>query len=179
MSRPLARPRIDLGEVIQPAPAGRRGAMRPLVAAAIAIGAVLLVSLAGAFFPPGAWYEGLAKPPFNPPNAVFGPVWGVMYTFNAIALYLLLRAPVSAARRAALAAMALQLALNATWTPVFFGAQMIGLALLVIVALALAIIAAVMTARRVSGVAAALLLPYLGWVTFASVLNAAIWMLNR
>lgn len=179
MSRPFARPRIALGDVIQPAPAARRGAMRPMVAAAVAIGAVLLVSFAGALFPPGAWYEGLAKPGFTPPNAVFGPVWGVMYTFNAIALYLLLRAPVSAARRAALAAMALQLALNAAWTPMFFGAQMIGLALVVIAALALAIVAAIFAARRVSGVAAALLLPYLGWVAFASALNAALWTLNR
>jgi tryptophan-rich sensory protein len=179
MSRPLARHRIGVGDVIQPAPSARRGAMRPLAAAALAVATVLLVSLAGAFFPPGAWYEGLAKPGFTPPNAVFGPVWGVMYSFNAIALYLLLRAPLSAARRAALAAMAVQLVLNAMWTPVFFGAQMIGLALVVIVALAFAILAAILLARRVHAVAAGLLVPYLGWVAFASALNAAIWFLNR
>jgi tryptophan-rich sensory protein len=179
MSPPPARSRIDVGEVIQPAPGARRGSMSVLLAAALAIGAVLLVSLAGAFFPPGAWYEGLAKPGFTPPNAVFGPVWGVMYTFNAIALFLLLRAPLSAARGAALAAMAVQLVLNAAWTPVFFGAQMTGLALIVIVALAFAIVAAIALARRVSAIASALLVPYLGWVAFASALNAAIWFLNR
>lgn len=178
MSRPLARQRIDVGDVIQQAPGARRGAMRPFAAAAIAVASVLLVSFAGAFFPPGAWYEGLAKPGFTPPNAVFGPVWGVMYSLNAIALYLLLRAPLSAARRAALAAMTVQLALNATWTPVFFGAQMTGLALIVIVALAFAILAAILFARRVHGGAAALLVPYLAWVAFASALNAAIWAMN-
>ena len=166
-------------DLVQPAPAARRPPMRAITAAAVAVGAVLLVSAAGAFFPPGAWYDGLAKPSFHPPDAVFGPVWGVMYTLNAIALYLLLRAPRSAPRRHALAAMGVQLALNAMWTPAFFGAQQIGLALAVIVALVVAILAAIALAWRVRRAASMLLLPYLGWVSFATVLNASLWAMNR
>lgn len=170
---------MPLGPLVQPAPAARRPPLSPLTAALIAGAAVLLVSMAGALFPPGAWYDGLAKPAFTPPNAVFGPVWGLMYTLNAVALYLLLRAPRGGRRRAALAAMAVQLALNALWTPVFFGAQMMGAAVVVIVALAVAIAATIALAWRVRGAAAALLVPYLGWVAFAAVLNASLWAMNR
>lgn len=179
MSRSSISARLPLGSIVQPAPAARRSPVRPLTAAAVAVIAVLLVSSAGAMFMPGEWYAGLAKPAFNPPNAVFGPVWAVMYTLNAIALYLLLRAPQGTARRSALAAMSAQLALNALWTPVFFGAHQIGAALLVIATLSLAIVATIALAWRVHRAAAVLLLPYLGWVSFATVLNAAIWSLNR
>lgn len=157
----------------------KRHALGVLPAAALAVLAIALVSLAGAFFTPGAWYESLNRPWFAPPNAVFGPVWAVMYSFNAIALFLLLRAPRSVARSGALTAMAIQLSLNALWTPVYFGAQSLIGGLLVIIALVVAIAFAIAAAGRVNRWAAALLMPYFAWVGFAAALNAAFWWLNR
>jgi tryptophan-rich sensory protein len=153
--------------------------MRPLPAFALAALVLLLVAGAGALFPPGPWYDELAKPSFTPPDEVFGPAWAVFYTLNAIALGFVLKAPRGAARRDALQAMGVQLALNALWTPVFFGAEAPFGGLVVITALLAAIFHAIGCARRVSGVAAVLLLPYAAWVAFAFVLNLSIWMLNR
>ena len=156
----------------------RRGSMRTLPAFALAILALLLVAGAGTFFQPGAWYAALDKPSFNPPAAVFGPAWAVLYAFNAIALALVLKAPRSSARRSALIAMGVQLVLCALWTPVFFGAQSMLAGLVVITLLLAAIVAAVAAVWRVHAGAGALLLPYLAWVGFATVLNLSIWMLN-
>jgi tryptophan-rich sensory protein len=157
----------------------KRGAMGVWSAAALAIGALVLVSLAGAFFMPGAWYESLVRPSFTPPNWVFGPVWTVMYTLNAIALFLLLRAPRGPVRNAALTAMGVQLALNALWTPVYFGAESLVGGLVVISALLVAIVFAIASASRAHRWASWLLLPYLAWVSYAAALNAAFWWLNR
>jgi translocator protein len=168
------RPELIVSTVAAP----RRAAMRELPAFAIAVGVLLAVAGAGAFFAPGAWYAALAKPWFTPPDALFGPAWAVLYAFNAIALALVLKAPRSPARRAALVAMGVQLALNALWTPVFFGAQSPFGGLLVITALLLAIGVAIVRVRPVSGLGAALLLPYAAWVAFAATLNLSIWMLN-
>jgi len=152
--------------------------MRPWTAVLVAFGALVLVWLAGTGFTPGAWYDGLAKPSFNPPPSVFGPAWGVMYLLNAIALALVLRVPKSSARTAALWAFGSQLALNAAWTPVFFGAQSIVGALVVIAALLVAIVFTIVRVHRAHRYAAYLLWPYLAWVAFATVLNGSIAMLN-
>lgn len=138
----------------------------------------LLAALGGAAFPPDAWFAALAKPAWQPPNWLFGPVWTTLYLMMGVAAGLVwLRGP-SPAVRAALIAFGVQLALNALWTPVFFGVHALGGALVVIVALWLAIAWTIARFWRVHRVAAALLLPYLAWVSFASVLNAAIWQLN-
>ena len=108
------------------------------------------------------WYAGLAKPPLNPPNWIFGPVW---------------TAP-SKARRWAILAFAGQLALNMCWSFAFFGAQNPKLGLVVVVAMEAAIIATVFLFGRLDKTAARLLWPYAAWVGFASYLNAGIWWLN-
>lgn len=151
---------------------------RPWVALFACLGLVAAIASLGALFPPGDWYAGLAKPSFNPPNTVFGPAWTALYLMIAVATWLLWRAPPDALRRRALVWSVAHLALNAAWTPVFFGLQQPGLALGVIVLMWLAILGTVVAAWRVSRPAAGLLLPYLAWVGFATVLNAAIWRLN-
>ncbi|WP_146907722.1 TspO/MBR family protein [Arenimonas daejeonensis] len=141
---------------------------------------VIVVGIAalGALFPPGEWYAGLAKPSFNPPNAVFGPAWTLLYLLIAVATWLLWRAPAGDMRTRALGCSAAHLLLNAAWTPVFFGLQQPGYALVVIVLMWFAILATVVAAWRVHRPAAWLLLPYLAWVGFATLLNASIWRLN-
>ena len=128
----------------------------------------------GFFTAPGEWYAGLAKPAFNPPNWLFGPVWTLLYILIAIAGWLVWR------RRSG-SAMTLwwtQLALNFLWSPVFFAAQSIGGAVAVISALLVTILVFIAAAWRKHRTAALLFLPYAAWVAFATVLNASILMLN-
>lgn len=126
------------------------------------------------------WYPTLAKPPFNPPAWVFGPVWTVLYVMMGIAAFLLWRHGLdSEGVRAALAAFVLQLALNGLWSILFFGLRSPGLALIEIVMLWLAILATILLFARVDRLAAGLLAPYLAWVSFAIVLNGSLWWLNR
>lgn len=129
---------------------------------------------------PGDWYASLAKPGWTPPPWVFGPAWTILYAMMAVAAWRLWRrrdARPRASRRA-LALFAVQLALNLAWTPVFFGMQRPDLALAVILLLWVAIAATIVAAWKACKTAAALLVPYLAWVTFATALNAAIWRLN-
>lgn len=125
------------------------------------------------------WYAGLEKPFFTPPNAVFGPVWTVLYIMIAVSLWRTIRAPASAAdRRRALTLQAAQLVANFAWSFAFFGAHNPILGLVVIVALDLSLIATIAAARRVDRPAALLLVPYLLWVLYATALNGAIVALN-
>jgi benzodiazapine receptor len=129
---------------------------------------------------PGDWYASLAKPAWTPPTWVFGPAWTILYAMMAVAAWRLWRrlgARPHESRRA-LVLFAVQLALNLSWTPVFFGMQRPDLALVVILVLWLAIAATIVAAWKACKTAAALLVPYLAWVTFATALNAAIWRLN-
>jgi benzodiazapine receptor len=151
----------------------------PVPAFLVCLAVVTAIASLGALFPPAEWYAGLAKPSFNPPNWVFGPAWTTLYLMIATATWLLWRAPAGPARRRALGLNAAQLALNAAWSPLFFGLQAPGLALGCIVLMWLAILATIVAAWRVSRPAAWLLVPYLAWVSFATTLNAAIWWLNR
>ena len=125
------------------------------------------------------WYAGLVKPSFNPPNWLFGPVWGLLYAMMAVAFWRVLRKPPAVeGRTAAIAAFLVPMALNALWSVAFFGAKSPSLGLLVIAALWLAIAATIALFRRVDRAAATLLLPYIAWVSFAALLNGAIWRLN-
>lgn len=147
----------------------------------------LIVSLAvtfavagiGSRFTPGDWYRGLNKPSFNPPDAVFGPVWTVLYLLMAIAAWRVWRRRREANVAPALAAYGVQLVLNAAWSWLFFGRHQIGLALVDIVLLWSGILVTTILFWRASWKAGALLLPYLGWVSFATVLNTSFWQLNR
>lgn len=125
-----------------------------------------------------SWYPTLAKPSFNPPNAVFGPVWTVLYVLMAVAGWRIWRAVDWDTARGPLAMFALQLALNLSWSVAFFGLRSIPLAFAIIVALDLVVTATALAFRRIDRGAAVLLLPYLAWIVFATVLNFAIWRLN-
>ncbi len=135
-------------------------------------------ALLGAVFMPGEWYATLRKPPWNPPGWIFGPVWTALYTMMAVAAWLVWKRGGFAAQRRPLMLFLVQLALNAVWTPLFFGLHWTGVALVEIVLLWLAIAATIAAFRPVSRVAAWLLAPYLAWVSFAAVLNFVLWRLN-
>lgn len=124
------------------------------------------------------WYQSLEKPFFNPPDWVFAPVWTTLYLFMAIACWRIWRSPVSAQRRAALAAFAVQLTLNLAWSFLFFGFRLVGLALVEIVVLLIAIVVTTTRFWWIDRPAGALFVPYLAWVAYAAVLNAALWTLN-
>lgn len=125
-----------------------------------------------------AWYRGLRKPSFNPPNWVFGPVWTTLYLLMAVAAWRVQYSPSSTLREISLAAFLVQLGLNLLWTWIFFHHHAIRAALVEIALLWLTIALTLALFARVDAVAAALLVPYLLWVSFASVLNAAIARLN-
>lgn len=132
----------------------------------------------GAVFMPGEWYAALAKPAWNPPGWLFGPVWSVLYTMMAVAAWLVWMQGGFAVRRGSLMAFLVQLALNAVWTPLFFGLHRPDAAFAVIILLWLAIAWTIAAFARVHRTAAWLLAPYLAWVSFAAVLNGALWRLN-
>ncbi len=121
------------------------------------------------------WYPTLVKPSWRPPNWLFAPVWTILYVMMAVAAWLVWKAGNS---RAALLLWAGQLLLNFAWSFLFFGARSPGLGLIDIVALWLAIAATLFAFSFKSRLAAALMLPYLCWVSFALALNASIFLLN-
>jgi benzodiazapine receptor len=124
---------------------------------------------------PGDWYAGLAKPSFNPPNWVFGPTWTILYVLIAVAGWRVWR---KESGGWTMRLWWMQLALNFLWTPVFFGAHRIGLALVVILLLLSVIVAFIASSWHRHRPSAWLFMPYAAWVGFASLLNAAIFALN-
>ncbi len=158
--------------------------VRSIVRLTVACGVSLSAGLVGSLVVTGdgftAWYAMIQKPSFTPPNWVFGPVWTALYVLMGVAAFLVWQRGLGARTvRTALAWFLVQLVLNALWSPVFFGVRRIGLALVVIVLLWAAIVITMSRFARVSRPAAVLLAPYLVWVSFATVLNASIWWLNR
>jgi translocator protein len=145
-----------------------------------AIVGVNAVGALGSLFTPDSnlWYDVLIKPSFNPPGWIFGPVWITLYTMIGIAFYMLWRQRNSKKKDAALLWFWIQLFLNAIWTPIFFGAQQIGLALVVIILLVASIITTMVKMNKISKTSAYLFVPYLLWVSFATVLNATLLYLN-
>jgi tryptophan-rich sensory protein len=126
----------------------------------------------------GTWYRTLRKPAFNPPDWVFGPVWTLLYATIAVAGWRAWRKRARPPTRAAFLAYGAQLALNLLWSFLFFGARHVGPALVDIAALLVAIVLTIALFARLDRMAAALLLPYAAWVSFAAALNFAIWRLN-
>lgn len=127
----------------------------------------------------GTWYTTLAKPDFNPPNAVFAPVWSVLYFLMAIALYRIWSKRDEGVRDIlALVLFGVQLGINVSWSIVFFGLRSIGGGLIVILILWGAIALTIWRFRSISSFAAVCLVPYWIWVSFALVLNYSIWRLN-
>jgi len=124
------------------------------------------------------WYVTLNKPSFNPPNYLFAPVWTTLYTLMGISLFKIWRSPEGRNRNNALLIFAIQITLNFFWSFLFFKFNLPGVALVEIVLLWTSILLMIIIFRRISKLAAYLQVPYLLWVSFATVLNAAIWFLN-
>lgn len=133
---------------------------------------------AGSLFPPDEWYRGLNRPIYAPPNWIFGPVWTVLYFLMAVSGWLVWKSPGTRYRLSSLAAFAVQLLLNGLWSAIFFGWHRPGFALIEICMLWLAVLTTIVLARRRSRAAAFLLMPYLLWVSFATLLNYGFWSLN-
>lgn len=157
---------------------------RPSLAVAVLLAAlpVIAAAVAGNFatMPNLPWYDGLAKPPFNPPNWVFGPVWGVLYVLMIVSFTRILRLPDDTpGRGVAITAFLVQIALNALWSFAFFAAHSPAAGLIVIAALIVALGATIRAFHRFDRPAAALLVPYAAWISFATLLNAAVWWLNH
>lgn len=139
---------------------------------------VFVVAAVASQYMPGPWFRELNKPSWNPPSAVFGPVWTLLYTMMAVAAFLVWRKAGFQAAALPLTLFLVQLALNGTWSWLFFGLQRPALALVDIVVLWVAIAGTAWAFRSHSPIASAMLLPYLAWVSFATALNAAIVRLN-
>ncbi len=125
------------------------------------------------------WYSTLNKPSFNPPNYLFGPVWTLLYFLMGISLYLVLQTPKSDVRNTALILFAIQLLLNFSWSFIFFYFQSPFAALIIILLMWVSILTMIIYYFRLSHSAAYLQIPYILWVSFATVLNGAIWYLNK
>ncbi|MDC0711032.1 tryptophan-rich sensory protein [Stigmatella sp. ncwal1] len=153
-------------------------------AAALAVFSALSAGAAamGAVATNGAtqrWYRRLKKPSFQPPRAVFGPVWTVLYGLIAVSGWRVWNQPAGIARSRALSLWAVQLGFNTAWSWLFFGKHRPRSALADVTALMLSVGAYMAAARKVDRPAAALVAPYLGWVCFASLLNEELVRLNR
>lgn len=136
------------------------------------IGAGSMIGISNA---PGEWYAGLSKPPFNPPNWVFGPVWFALYVLIAVAGWRTFLAEPSGTGMKLWYA---QLILNWLWSPVWFGLHLLWPAFIVIIALLALIIAFIRNRWNRDRLAAWLFVPYAAWVGFASLLNLSIAVLN-
>lgn len=149
------------------------------------IGAVCWLALTfaaaalGARFMPDEWYRQLHKPSWNPPNSVFAPVWTLLYFLMATAAWLVWRRYGLGGAMVPLTLFVAQLLLNAAWTWCFFGLHRIREALVDIVVLWVMILATLILFWKLEPLAGLLLLPYLAWVSFATVLNWTLWQLNR
>jgi tryptophan-rich sensory protein len=124
---------------------------------------------------PGEWYQSLAKPSFNPPNWIFAPVWSILYVIiGFVGARTFLNHRHSASMRFWIA----QMMFNFAWSPLFFGVHEIAMALIVIIALLVSIIGFIATSWNRDRPSALLFTPYLAWVTFATMLNASILLMN-
>lgn len=124
------------------------------------------------------WFNSLNKPWFSPPNWLFGPVWTALYLLMGISLYIIWKQPGSKARNTAILVFMLQLVLNFGWTFLFFYFQQIGYALVEIIVLWISILIMIVLFYRIKPIAAYINIPYLLWVSFASLLTAAYYSLN-
>lgn len=124
------------------------------------------------------WYAFINKPSFSPPNWLFAPAWTLLYILMAIAAFLIWQKRDNPKTKQALIFYGIQLVLNAFWSIIFFGMHNPGLALLEIIILWLFILIILIKFYKINKTAGLLFIPYLLWVSFASILNYAIWILN-
>ena len=148
-----------------------------VIALGVSLGAGALGSVFTVPSVQSSWYAELAKPALNPPAWVFGPVWTTLYILMGISLWLIWKSD-SQEKNKAICLFLVQLALNAIWSPIFFGVQSLGNALATIVLLWAAIVLTILIFKKISRPAAWLLVPYILWISFAGYLNYTLWMLN-
>lgn len=142
------------------------------------LGITFIAAVIGSQAGPGPWYAELNKPTWNPPNWVFGPVWTYLYLTMALAAWRVWRRGGWTKRKTSLLMYLLQLTLNAFWSPIFFGLKEPGFAFAEIILLWAAIAATLLLFLRVDRISGILLVPYLAWVSFATLLNFSLWRLN-
>jgi translocator protein len=142
---------------------------------------VLVGAISGFFTQSGVdgWYAAASKPSFNPPNWIFAPVWTTLYILMGIALFLVWRADADkTVKQTAIILFTVQLTLNFFWSIIFFKLQQPGWAFAEIILMWVMILFTILWFGKISSTAAWLLVPYISWVSFASVLNYCIWRLN-
>jgi len=154
-----------------------------IIKLAISIGICLTIGFIGSIFTTSSiptWYTTLEKPSFNPPNWVFAPVWTTLFILMGISAFLVWRVGLNETNvRVALIIFIIQLILNAFWSVAFFGLRSPIAGLIVIIVLWIAILLTILSSIKVSKLAGILLIPYILWVSFASILNVMIYILNR
>lgn len=142
---------------------------------------LLVGAISGFFTSSGVngWYATANKPWFNPPNWIFAPVWTALYILMGISLFLVWKSGAEKTiKQTAIILFAIQLALNFFWSFIFFKLQLPGWAFAEIILMWIMIFISILWFGKISSTAAWLLVPYISWVSFASVLNYAVWKLN-
>ena len=124
------------------------------------------------------WYNELQKPSWTPPNNIFGPVWGFLYAFMALAAWMVWRRTSLVKPATPMILFILQLALNIAWSWLFFGMESPGIAMVDIVALWFLILATLIAFWKTTPISGILFIPYIIWVTYAAALNFAVWQMN-
>lgn len=148
----------------------------------ISLAIPLVVGGASGFFTVSgveSWYQTINKPSWNPPNNIFGPVWTSLYILMGIALFLVWKADTSSElKKIAFTLFAIQMVLNFFWSIIFFKLHQPGWALVEIIAMWVFILLTIFAFAQVNKTAAWLLVPYISWVSFATILNYTIWKIN-
>ena len=148
----------------------------------ISIAACVGIGLTGGIFTASAiqgWFAHINKPSWNPPNWLFAPVWTTLYLLMGIAFYLVWKTKTNADKKQwAIIIFIVQFALNFFWSAIFFEQHQIGWAFVDIIVLWIAILCTIIGFSRIHKTAAWLLVPYISWVSFAAILNYAIWRAN-
>ncbi len=149
----------------------------------VALGGWILLSMlagvSGGVARPDAWYDGIRKPRWNPPNWVFAPAWTILYVTMGVAAWMVWSRREEAAVGLALGLFVVQLLFNSAWSWIFFRFRRIDLAFYELVAMWLLVLATLLAFWSIRPAAGQLLVPYLLWVTFAGYLNLTLWRLNR
>jgi benzodiazapine receptor len=149
----------------------------PMASLLIFLAMVAVTALVGVQYGPGPWYIALQKPPWTPPDWIFGAVWTILYVAIAVAGWMVWRSKALSVTKPILLWL-LQLILNGLWSWLFFGLHRPDLALIDILALLVVICCFIAGAKKINHLAAWLFVPYALWVGYATVLNFSIWRLN-
>jgi tryptophan-rich sensory protein len=157
--------------------------MKNWIKLVISIAIPQIIGISSVFFTitnVGRWYQQIKRPEWNPPNWIFGPVWTILYIMMGVALYLIWKSNVAKEKkRTAIILWSVQLLFNFFWSFIFFNQHQIGLALVEIICLWVLLLLNIFSFAKINKTAAWLLVPYISWVSFAAILNYAIWELNK